>query len=103
MVDAATEAITFVGEFSFAEFRQNRMMVQAVVRSLEIVGEAANQLTSDFKNKNPEIDWRTIIGMRNRLIHAYFDIDYQVVWKTVKEDLPSFIEQLKILLAKTSK
>lgn len=77
---------------------QNRMAIQAIVRSIEIIGEAAANISKKFKNTHPEIPWEKIAGMRNWLIHAYFDIDYDHVWNTVQEDLPVFIPQIKKLL-----
>jgi len=74
------------------------MVCQAVVRSLEIVGEAAAQISLAYREAHPEVSWSKIIGMRNRIVHAYFDIDYEMVEKTVKLDLPSLIEQLKNLI-----
>lgn len=63
-------------------------MVDAVVRELEIIGEAAGQCNEDFKKNNPEVPWKEAIGMRNRLIHEYFGVDLSVVWTTCMEDLP---------------
>ena len=99
MLESAIEATEFLGEIPFEEFKKNRMLANAVVRSLEVVGEAANQINQNFKNAHHEIEWRVIIGMRNRLIHAYFDIDYWVVWQTIHQDLPPVIENLRKILA----
>jgi len=98
MLESANEACTFLGNSSFEEFRENRMMANAIIRSLEVIREAASQVSLDFKNNHPEIEWRIIVGMRNRLVHAYFDINFSVVWETVRENLPPFIEQLKNIL-----
>ena len=77
------------------EFCENRKLSNATVRSLEIIGEAASQITIDFRAKYPAIEWRDIIAMRNVLIHAYFDINHEVVWKAAKEDIPILISQLE--------
>ena len=98
MLDAAHEVFEFTGDVSFDDFKKSRLLVNAVVRSLEVLGEAASQMSSEFRERHREIQWRDIISMRNRLIHAYFDIDYQVVWRTVKEDLPELIKQLRQIL-----
>lgn len=79
MLESSLEACGFPGDMTFEAFRNNRLMGNAVVRSLEVVGEAASQVTQTFKDEHPTIEWRVIVGMRNRLIHAYFDIDYWVV------------------------
>lgn len=95
MLDASIEACEFISDVTFEEFRQNKLLVNAVVRSLEILGEAAAQISDEFKRCHPEIEWRVLVGMRNRLIHGYFDVDYRVVWQTVHENLPQFIEKVK--------
>ena len=70
----------------------------AVVRALEIVGEAAGHISEKFRETHPEIAWHKMIGMRNRLIHEYFRVNYGAVWDTVKNDLPDLIEVLKELV-----
>lgn len=70
----------------------------ALVRLLEIIGEAANLLSAEFQEDNPEVPWKHMISMRNRLIHGYFDINYDIVWDTVKTDLPSLISTLRKVL-----
>jgi uncharacterized protein with HEPN domain len=72
--------------------------VRAVIRSLEVIGEAASKISDDFQRDNPEIPWRQIVGMRNRLIHVYFDIDYKVVWQTMKSNIPSLLKMLEGLV-----
>jgi len=76
------------------DFAENEMMRDAVVRNLEIIGEAASRLSASFRNKHKEIEWRKIIGMRNRIIHAYDVVDYKIVWNVVKADLPELEEKL---------
>jgi uncharacterized protein with HEPN domain len=70
----------------------------AVVRALEIVGEVASQITTETRAELPDLAWREIIGMRNRIIHAYNRVNYDVVWDTVKIDIPVLIAQLEALL-----
>ena len=77
---------------------KNRMLALSLVRLIEIVGEAATQVTREFQNRHPKIPWAQIVGMRNRLIHAYFDIDMDRVWKIVKDDLPPLIIELEKIL-----
>jgi uncharacterized protein with HEPN domain len=64
----------------------------AIIKSIEIIGEAASKVTDTFKTKNSNIPWNDIINMRNRLIHAYFDVNLDIVWQTVKTDLPDLIK-----------
>ena len=74
------------------------MLLFALVRAVEIVGEAASRITMETQAATPTIPWAAIIGMRNRLIHAYFDIDRDILWKTVTEEVPALITLLKELL-----
>jgi len=83
--------------FDFDGFINDEKTIDSVVRNLEIIGEAATALTPEFRFAHGEVPWRNIINMRNRLIHRYFDVDLEVVWKTVNEDLPvleTFTQQL---------
>jgi len=98
MLDAALDAKEFLGETTFEELQSDKKLANAIVRSLEIIGEAAANVTKTTQQKYPEIEWPVIIGMRNRLIHAYFDINYHIVWQTVKVNLPPLIEQLQSIL-----
>ncbi len=99
MLDSALEAVSFLGKLDAEELAVNRLVCQAVVRSLEIIGEAASQISQQYRKDHPGIPWPRIIGMRNRIVHAYFDVDYEVVEKTVKQDLPVLIKQLKACIA----
>jgi len=98
MLDAALDARKFLGKATFEKLQRDRKLGNAIVRSLEIIGEAAANVTKTTQAKYPEIEWTVIIGMRNRLIHAYFDINYHIVWQTVKENLPPLIVQLQSIL-----
>jgi uncharacterized protein with HEPN domain len=69
-----------------------------LIRLLEIVGEAASQVTDDFQKQYPEIPWAQMIGMRNRLVHAYFEINLDVVWATITHNLPSLVHHLESLI-----
>jgi uncharacterized protein with HEPN domain len=72
----------------FDIFSQDSKSIDAVVRNLEIIGEAANRLPADFKEKHPEIDWHKIVGLRHRIVHDYFSIDIQIIWQILRNDLP---------------
>ncbi len=80
------------------DFGKSWPLVDASIRRIEIIGEAANKISSDFKNKHKEIPWRDIVGMRNVLIHEYFDIDENEVWKTIKKDLPKLKKIIKKII-----
>jgi len=75
-------------DLSFEDFTQNPLHIRAFARSLEIIGEAAKNLSNDFREKYPEIPWKEIAGMRDMLIHEYFGVDYTIVWKTIRQDIP---------------
>ena len=75
------------------------MLLNALVRSIEVIGEAAVKISPEYKLATPEIPWRKLVGMRNRLIHGYFDIDPDTVWDTTVLDLPPLIERLSALLS----
>lgn len=98
MLGAAKEAMQFIADCSYEAFAGDRMRQYAVLRAVEIIGEAATHISPAYRNAHPDLPWRDIVGMRNHLVHAYFDIDIRVTWKTVTEDLPPFIEQVEQLL-----
>ncbi len=85
------ESIADIKEFTAGMTRESfsidKKTIKAVVRSLEVIGEAANKLPDDVRDGYPEISWQEIIGMRNRLIHEYFGVDLDIVWQTIEEDL----------------
>jgi uncharacterized protein with HEPN domain len=95
MRDAAREAISFTKGRTRDHLNQNRMLVLSLVKCVEIVGEAAAQVTAETRTQYPSIPWADIVGMRNRLIHAYFDVDLDRVWDTVTDDLPPLIVELE--------
>jgi len=79
-------------------FLKNELIQDAVVRNFEIIGEASKNLSSEFKEKYPDIPWKDIAGMRDKLIHHYMGVDIDVVWKTVKEDIPFLEKVLKKII-----
>ena len=103
MLVAAREAVAFAEGLSYDEFAQDRRSQLAILKSVEIVGEAASRLSAETKERHPEIPWREIVGMRNRLVHAYFDIDLRLVWETVDSDLPVLVAQLEPLVPPDSR
>ena len=88
---SAQEAISFVQNRSREDLNRERMLSLALVRLIEIIGEAANSISSQKQNQYSEIPWRRMVGMRNRLVHAYFEVDLDVVWQVVIFDLPSIL------------
>lgn len=93
--DAILEIESYVTKSSYEVFQSNTMMHYACVKQLEIIGEAANHLTSHFKKLYSEIQWREIIDLRNLLIHEYFGIDTKIVWDIITTDIVSLKPQIK--------
>jgi uncharacterized protein with HEPN domain len=98
MIEAADNAIAFVAGITRAELEQDRKTMFAVIRCVEIIGEAASKISDSTRTSAPDIPWNAIVGMRNRLVHAYFDVDTDVVWNTATVELPGLKERLQALL-----
>ncbi|MGI6460007.1 MAG: DUF86 domain-containing protein [Candidatus Hydrogenedentales bacterium] len=81
-----------------AEFDAQCPIQHSVVRCIEIIGEAASRLSPEVRTANPELPWQDMMGMRNRLIHACFDLDLDLVWQTARQELPNLIPKLEALL-----
>ncbi len=96
------DAISRIEEYclgvSMQKFLKNKMISAAVVRELEIIGEAARNVSRELRKANPELPWEQMTGTRNRLIHEYFGVDLEIVWQTVTRDLPALKDMIKNLL-----
>jgi len=97
IIDSANKILDYTANFSFEEFTKDGKTIDAVIRNFEIIGEAANRLPEEFKDKHSNIDWHRIRGFRNRIVHDYFGIDYSIVWEIKESFLPALIETLKLL------
>ena len=100
--EASRKAIDFCGGMSFEEFAQDDRTSFAVIRALEIFGEATKKVPSDFKDAHPDLPWREMAGMRDKLIHQYFGVDLEIVWATVRERLPEVVDRLREILPEES-
>jgi uncharacterized protein with HEPN domain len=98
MLVAARKAITFAADLTHAQFEQSDLHQNAIFKVLEIVGEAASRISDSAQTAHPEIPWQEIVGLRNRVVHVYFEIDLSLVWQIVREDVPALIAQLERLV-----
>lgn len=85
------------------DFENNRDILDATIRRIEVIGEAAKNLSSEFINKYRNIEWKKIIGMRDKIIHHYFGVDVEIIWKTIKEDIPILKKNIREILEKEKK
>lgn len=95
MLLASREAVDFISATSRETFRLDRMRQLAVIKSIEVIGEAASKISATFRDEHPGIPWPEIVGMRNQLVHGYFEINVARVWQTAVEDLPGLINALE--------
>ena len=97
------ESITDIRDFTTGQtiesFSTDKKTIKAVVRSLEVIGEAAGKLPQQIRDRYPEFSWQEIIGMRNRLIHEYFGVDLDIVWQTIQEDLEPLDKMVKKIIS----
>lgn len=98
MLLAAREATQYTSGKSFDEFNHDKLLQHAVARLIEVIGEAARNISAEFKEAHPEIPWPGIVGMRHRLVHEYFRVAADKVWEVVKKDLPSLVTHLELLV-----
>jgi uncharacterized protein with HEPN domain len=99
MRDAAKDALAFATGRQRSDLDGDRQLTLALVKCIEIVGEAASAITDETKAKAPEMPWPQIRGMRNRLIHAYYEIDLDVLWDTITRDLPPLLNSVEKMLS----
>lgn len=85
--EAIVKIENFTKNMSYSEFCRDEKTIDAVVRNIEVIGEAASHLPSDLRLKYPSVPWKQIVGTRAKVIHEYFGVDLEIIWKTIKEDL----------------
>ncbi len=106
ILDAIDRATTYVAGMDLGAFERDTRTQDAVIRSIEIVGEAANKTRladPEFAARFPDVPWDVIYGMRNRIVHDYFEVDLEIVWQTVQQDLPALRRQIAELLEHANK
>jgi len=95
LIEACEDILTFTKEMSYSDFAGDKKTVNAVVRSLEVIGEATKNLPTSFRSDYPNIPWKQMAGMRDKLIHEYFGIDKQMVWQVIKRHIPDILPLIK--------
>jgi uncharacterized protein with HEPN domain len=97
IIKSAEKILRYTTGVTFEEFEINDLLIDAVIRNFEIIGEAANRLPEDFKEKHNHIEWYRIRGFRNRIVHDYAGIDNSIVWSIIEEFVPIIIDSLKTI------
>ncbi len=100
MLQSAQKIKLYTEGFDYDSFLADNKTIDAVVRNFEIIGEAANRIDEDFRNNNPEIEWKRIRGFRNRIVHDYFGIDYAIVWNIVATYINELIDWHETIIDK---
>jgi uncharacterized protein with HEPN domain len=95
MLDSTNAIASFIKGKNRKCLDTDRLLLSGIIRELEILGEAAGKVSQHSKDLFPSLPWKQLIGMRNRLIHAYFDIDHDIIWKTITESLPALVDKLE--------
>jgi uncharacterized protein with HEPN domain len=101
ILDAIDRALSYVAAMNVESFNRDTRTQDAVIRSIQIIGEAANKVRTadpEFAAQHPQVPWAAMYGMRNRVIHDYFEVDLAVVWQTVQQDLPELRDKMLALL-----
>ncbi len=102
IVEAMGNALKFTAGMSFEEFSRDVKTVYAVIRAIEVIGEAAKHIPDDFRNRYPDIPWRSMAGMRDKVIHGYFGVKLERVWEVVQKDIPALKPRFEAMLGEFS-
>jgi uncharacterized protein with HEPN domain len=95
---AAQKARAFTAGMTYGAFAADEKTAYAVVRALEIIGEAAKRVPDEIRDKSPDTPWRSMAGIRDKLVHDYVSVNLEIVWKTVTDDLPTLLSQIEELI-----
>jgi len=97
MLVSLKRILEYTSGMTYDDFLNNQLVKDAVVRNFEIVGEAANMLSSDFRQQNSNVDWRSLVDFRNKLIHHYFGVYYEIVWEVIAHEVSDYVELLEMI------
>lgn len=103
MLDYCESAISFISGLNYSSFIKDEKSIFAVIRAIEVIGEASKKVPKSLKIKYDNIPWREIAGMRDKLVHEYFGINEKVVWNTVKHDIPALKQQIEVIKEEITK
>src|SRR6266542_4814516 len=103
MLQSALKIKQYTKDHNYHAFLADDKTADAVVRNFEIIGEAANRIDPDFRDKNPAVEWKRIRGFRNRIVHDYFGVDYEIVWSIIETYLDELIDSLDTIIANNKK
>lgn len=95
IISSCQKILRYTKNKDYDTFAASPMMIDAVVRNLEIIGEAIGNIPSGIKEDIKEVPWKDIVGLRNKVIHAYFDVNLSIIWETIKKDIPNFHKQIQ--------
>lgn len=98
ILEAIQNIQQYTENLSFEDIRKSKMVRDAVIRNLEIIGEAVKNIPDEIKSKYPEIAWRKVAGLRDRLIHRYFEVDFEILWDVITAELPDLKNKISAIL-----
>jgi uncharacterized protein with HEPN domain len=98
MIDTANKALRFVEGVSREDFDNNELLQLSLTHLLQVIGEAARRVSPDFRSTYSTIPWQAVVGMRSKVVHDYLNVDQDIVWNTIKNDLPFLVEQLEKII-----
>lgn len=98
ILDSIIKGLSFIKDMNYEDFENDDKTQYALIRCIEIIGEASKKIPAKFKNEHYEIPWREISGMRDKLIHDYFGVNVEVIWETAKKDLPDLKNKLQNII-----
>ena len=102
MLDHSREAVEMTRGRTRADLDRDRLLNLALVQLVEVIGEAASRVPEEFRSRHPQVPWRQTVGMRNRLIHGYDTVNFDILWSIIQEDLPPLIEKLEAIVREGS-